>query len=593
MKPIFKQKFSVPTSSPRLSPILSQSKENGTSRAKTCDKSSNKENGLSQNNTDDATSKIEQSLSDEQYDEIFSTVLRKAAEGKLFDEKNPECLSPHRAAEQYKQFVQKLSPKSTQVKNEITPNTSPQEDDHDPPKLLLQKPAKKIPSKQSTELKSHKRKTLDYAKTKGKGKENQTHRRHKTDSEIVRHKKKVLSKGIWVQCCDRNCLKWRYLHNCCDPSTLPEVWTCSMNKDDVEQNTCSAPEIDWTAALKCSQDHFVYTKFNAGSIVWAKMPGYPSWPAMIDSDPDMNLFYEYNDDGTVVDSKGRDFKAELQSAMLNADAALKMTLEQRLGKFSFEKRFISNKIGMKEWFAERSSRKAKSHGSSKRIKTNISARVTPHSDVESKGKNSTIATGNRLCHEGGSLAERAEIVKEKTANKENSNVKPDKTSQETIHKRSPKTARMSSPSTKLAVSILKKLETSNQKRVDFATKVILENVHETELIDVTNVVKNKDAGDCCITNIKETNLSSQDFNDPLKGDLKSSTAEESPGRAIQNLTKHKLDIDECFWDPCPDDFQDSPSVFCNLDEPSMAMNDSDEERMRQLDELMPVLVQQD
>ncbi|XP_076818991.1 uncharacterized protein LOC143464850 isoform X5 [Clavelina lepadiformis] len=501
MKPIFKQKFSVPTSSPRLSPILSQSKENGTSRAKTCDKSSNKENGLSQNNTDDATSKIEQSLSDEQYDEIFSTVLRKAAEGKLFDEKNPECLSPHRAAEQYKQFVQKLSPKR-----------------------------------------------------------------------------------------------------------------------------CSAPEIDWTAALKCSQDHFVYTKFNAGSIVWAKMPGYPSWPAMIDSDPDMNLFYEYNDDGTVlryhvvflddhvsrawipacnivpykqntsrnfVDSKGRDFKAELQSAMLNADAALKMTLEQRLGKFSFEKRFISNKIGMKEWFAERSSRKAKSHGSSKRIKTNISARVTPHSDVESKGKNSTIATGNRLCHEGGSLAERAEIVKEKTANKENSNVKPDKTSQETIHKRSPKTARMSSPSTKLAVSILKKLETSNQKRVDFATKVILENVHETELIDVTNVVKNKDAGDCCITNIKETNLSSQDFNDPLKGDLKSSTAEESPGRAIQNLTKHKLDIDECFWDPCPDDFQDSPSVFCNLDEPSMAMNDSDEERMRQLDELMPVLVQQD
>lgn len=32
-------------------------------------------------------------------------------------------------------------------------------------------------------------------------------------------------------------------------------------------------------------------EYQRGSLVWAKVPGYPSWPAMIDDDPDYSSFF--------------------------------------------------------------------------------------------------------------------------------------------------------------------------------------------------------------------------------------------------------------------------------------------------------------
>lgn len=31
--------------------------------------------------------------------------------------------------------------------------------------------------------------------------------------------------------------------------------------------------------------------YNAGSIVWAKMTGYPWWPAIVDDDPDVEQYF--------------------------------------------------------------------------------------------------------------------------------------------------------------------------------------------------------------------------------------------------------------------------------------------------------------
>ena len=38
-------------------------------------------------------------------------------------------------------------------------------------------------------------------------------------------------------------------------------------------------------------EEFVDTEFAAGSMVWAKMKGYPWWPAMVDFCPDTDEYY--------------------------------------------------------------------------------------------------------------------------------------------------------------------------------------------------------------------------------------------------------------------------------------------------------------
>ncbi|XP_072047652.1 uncharacterized protein [Amphiura filiformis] len=74
--------------------------------------------------------------------------------------------------------------------------------------------------------------------------------------------------GVWVQCMNRPCMKWRYLTDITDPSKVPDFWKCELNTDPL-YNNCEAPEQDYQSL------DFVFNKFTEGSIVWAKMGGYP------------------------------------------------------------------------------------------------------------------------------------------------------------------------------------------------------------------------------------------------------------------------------------------------------------------------------
>lgn len=48
----------------------------------------------------------------------------------------------------------------------------------------------------------------------------------------------------WVQC--NRCEKWRSLPLSIDPGSLPEVWTCDLNKYDPDRMYCDAPEEDYS-----------------------------------------------------------------------------------------------------------------------------------------------------------------------------------------------------------------------------------------------------------------------------------------------------------------------------------------------------------
>lgn len=70
---------------------------------------------------------------------------------------------------------------------------------------------------------------------KGKGKPLQ--KLKVTEGKAEKHvkKQKLRAAGVqpqkplpvWVQC--GSCKKWRVVHDCADPSTLPDEWTCDMN----------------------------------------------------------------------------------------------------------------------------------------------------------------------------------------------------------------------------------------------------------------------------------------------------------------------------------------------------------------------------
>lgn len=35
--------------------------------------------------------------------------------------------------------------------------------------------------------------------------------------------------GLWIQCCEENCKKWRFVKEYNDPLSVPEKWFCSEN----------------------------------------------------------------------------------------------------------------------------------------------------------------------------------------------------------------------------------------------------------------------------------------------------------------------------------------------------------------------------
>lgn len=56
---------------------------------------------------------------------------------------------------------------------------------------------------------------------------------------------------------------------------------------DVQYNRCDIPEETWTGL----ESDVAYASYIPGSIIWAKQYGYPWWPGMIESDPDLGEYF--------------------------------------------------------------------------------------------------------------------------------------------------------------------------------------------------------------------------------------------------------------------------------------------------------------
>ncbi|THD25807.1 Zinc finger CW-type PWWP domain protein 1 [Fasciola hepatica] len=96
--------------------------------------------------------------------------------------------------------------------------------------------------------------------------------------------------GTWVEC--YRCKKWRYLPTVHDPSQLSSNWHCALQSDDEHREQTGSPSgltIPYKDPCAVPQgpipdpirDEYIYTQFSVGSVVWAKIQGYPEWPAMV------------------------------------------------------------------------------------------------------------------------------------------------------------------------------------------------------------------------------------------------------------------------------------------------------------------------
>ncbi|KAF8568147.1 hypothetical protein P879_01459 [Paragonimus westermani] len=92
--------------------------------------------------------------------------------------------------------------------------------------------------------------------------------------------------GTWVECV--LCNKWRFLDEVTDPSVLDDAWHCGLQRRYNEgmesaRNPCDEPQAELDDD-EVENRKYVLTKFTAGSLIWAKLDGYPEWPAMVDCD---------------------------------------------------------------------------------------------------------------------------------------------------------------------------------------------------------------------------------------------------------------------------------------------------------------------
>ncbi|XP_061163162.1 uncharacterized protein LOC133172317 [Saccostrea echinata] len=193
----------------------------------------------------------------------------------------------------------------------------------------------------------------------------------KVDRKQRMMERDVLQYGTWVQCCNKSCKKWRYLSDVKDPSELPEDWFCSMNKDE-DYNKCDKAEQEY------NEEEHIYTTFSEGTVVWAKMAGFPWWPAMIEMDPDSEYYFELENPESMFPShyhvvffdervsrawlrtscilpfigkenlnclllskksKIPSYKAEIAAAKAKASQALLLDIQERVKTYSFCKRY--------------------------------------------------------------------------------------------------------------------------------------------------------------------------------------------------------------------------------------------------------------
>ncbi|KAM4820711.1 zinc finger CW-type PWWP domain protein 1 isoform 1-T1 [Thomomys bottae] len=231
---------------------------------------------------------------------------------------------------------------------------------------------------------------------------------------------------VWVQCSLPNCEKWRRLSGDIDPSILPDYWICDQNPD-LAYNRCDIPEEAWTE----SESEVAYAAYVPGSMIWAKQYGYPWWPGMVESDPDLGEYFLFASHLDCLPSKyhvtffgdtvsrawipinmlknfrelsleligakkykNKDYSQKLGAAIMMAHKAQQVDIPARVNLFGFWNRYCrsDNGVGKKEVMLSKANNPGSGLKKKKRQKKNPTL-PGPKSDKRQTKKAKPTGTG--------------------------------------------------------------------------------------------------------------------------------------------------------------------------------------------------------
>ncbi|XP_071946149.1 uncharacterized protein [Antedon mediterranea] len=287
--------------------------------------------------------------------------------------------------------------------------------------------------------------------------------KEKFQSMLDAFKQRVIpERGVWVQCMRTGCNKWRYLSDVTDPSTVPELWSCDQNSD-VMYNTCDKPEVDWKNVEQ--QQGFVDTKFTVGTIVWAKLAGYPWWPAMVEEDPNVGEYFwlvdtwrtnptDYhvvfldknisrawvnrsfikifsgpNQNLRCVKVKGKLFH-QLEEAKLTAVKAKTLPIKERIAAYGFSSHYTGRWGGADRSLVKEFERKWPGHGKVGTIDTLEEKEDEEEDDEEDVETEEEIAPSQRVKHKKDNTMKMEKQRKRKRARSDGIKPKKSKTDNE-------------------------------------------------------------------------------------------------------------------------------------------------------------------
>ncbi|XP_066130484.1 zinc finger CW-type PWWP domain protein 1 isoform X3 [Saccopteryx bilineata] len=246
------------------------------------------------------------SLTNEEFEDTVQTVLQKSLQQCLGMAYKTSCAQPIRCTQLDKE--PRISSSTTDNNNGdrekvMAPHIleiSASQEDGIFPEIKSSKPGKRDPAppeKKFSKLSLSKRNKEAQDEKMKKAQSGHEHiqkdqlNKMVQDHSQIRDQQKGEESGfgqclVWVQCSSPNCEKWRRLRGNIDPSVLPDNWSCDQNTD-LEYNRCDIPEETWVGR----ESDVAYASYIPGSIIWAKQYGYPWWPGMVESDPDLGEYF--------------------------------------------------------------------------------------------------------------------------------------------------------------------------------------------------------------------------------------------------------------------------------------------------------------
>ncbi|KAM7149319.1 zinc finger CW-type PWWP domain protein 1 isoform 6-T16 [Molossus nigricans] len=285
-------------------------------------------------------------LTNEEFEEIVQIVLQKSLQQCLGMADDTSCAQPIRC---------------TQLDKEPRITSSTTNNDNADRERVMVPHILEISASEEAEIKTSKPGQPDPAPSEKKFSKLSLKKRKKEAGQCL----------VWVQCSFPNCEKWRRLRGNIDPSVLPDDWSCDQNTD-LEYNRCDIPEETWIG----HESDVAYASYIPGSIIWAKQYGYPWWPGMVESDPDLGEYFLFASHLDSLPSKyhvtffgetvsrawipvnmlknfqelslelsgvkkcrNKDCSQKLGAAMIMAQEAEQISIQERVKLFGFRSRF--------------------------------------------------------------------------------------------------------------------------------------------------------------------------------------------------------------------------------------------------------------